>query len=129
MVNKGLKLGEMKKLIELCGKNGVSELSLGDFKVVFGNQTKEIPLTPTAIQTKEADAQSQVVEQEALIELSRDLDENALAIMQVEDPVRYEQLMVERELEDVGTDGAGLDEFEQSIADRDLARTQTSYHS
>lgn len=112
----------MRKLIELCGTNGVAELSVGDFKVVFGNQTKESPITPTAIPTKEAEAQSQVVEMESLQAASRELDQDDLATMAVEDPIRFEQLMIERELEDDGRNGPGLDDHEQSIADEHLRR-------
>lgn len=116
-----MKFGELKKLIELCGKNGVSELSLGEFKVVFASQTKEVAETPAVIQTKETEVQSQVVEKEALAQASKDLDENDLAVMQIEDPIRYEQLMIERELEDDGPSGRSISEHEQSIADIHLA--------
>lgn len=111
-----LKFAELKELIETCGKNGVRELSLKDFKVVFGSQTKEIPLTPTVYQTKEAEVQSQLVEKEALTQASHELDENDLAVMQVEDPVRYEQLMIEREIED-DRSRSGITDIEQSVAD------------
>lgn len=105
---------------------------LGDFKVVFGGQTKDSPLTAPVIQTKETEVQSQKVEKEALSKISQELDENDLALMQIQDPHRYEQLMIEREIEDDGPRSAGLDEHEQSIADEQLAKlgpgTQTAHN-
>lgn len=108
---------ELKSLVELCGKMGVSELSLGEFHVVFGVQTKDEPLTPTFVQTKDNEVQSQIVEKEALQDLSMEMDEEDLSVMQIENPTLYEQLMIERELEDDGSSSTRLTDVEQSIAD------------
>ena len=112
-----MKFKEIKSLIELCGKMGVSEFSLGDLKVVFGGQTKDSPLTPTAHQTKEAEVQSQIVEKEALTQIAQEMDEAELSVMQIENPRLFEQLMIERELEDDGSSSTRLTDVEQSIAD------------
>lgn len=127
MIKTELKFLELKKLIELCGNNGVTEFSLGDFKVVFGGQTKDTPLTTSRNQTKVDEVQSQVVEKEALAQASQDMDDEDLAVMQVVDPSRYEQLMIERELEDDGSD-AGITGYEQSIADKHLGAQASHDH-
>jgi hypothetical protein len=110
-VNNELKFGELKKLIELCGEMGVSEINFGNLRVVFGGQTKEKPLTPPTIQTKEVEVQTQQIETEALTEISREVDERDLSLMSIEDPVRFEQMLIEGELED---DGAARSEFGES---------------
>lgn len=126
-----MKFGEIKKLIELCGEKGVSELQFGDLKIVFGRQTKVDPLTPTVVQTKEAEVQTQQIEKEALVEASKDLDENDLSLMQIEDPSRYEQMLIEGELEDDGTESE-LRHSEQSRIDSSTfqksERTQKTQH-
>jgi hypothetical protein len=100
-----LKFGEIKKLIELCRGAGVSEIALGDMRIVFGGQTKDAPQTASSFQTKETEVQTQQIEMEALRDSSKELDERDLSIMQVEDPSRYEQMLIEGELEDDGSGG------------------------
>lgn len=115
-MNIKLKFAEIKKLIELCGDKGVAELQLGELKIVFGRQTKESPLTPPILQTKEIEVQTQQVEKEAFDQVSKELDENDLALMQIENPVRYEQMLIEGEIEDDGSESE-LRNFEQSTID------------
>jgi len=132
IVKSEMKFSELKKLIELCGDRGVSELQLGDLKIVFGRQTKDSPLTPTVVQTKATEVQTQQIEKEALVEESKNLDEDDLALMQIEDPVRYEQMLIEGELEDDGTESE-LRQSEQSRIDSSAftdkpERTQATQH-
>ena len=132
---KELKFTELKKLIELCRDTGVSEFSFGDIRVVFGGQTKAVPLTPTDFQTKESEVSAQQIEKEAFTESSAELDERDLSLMQVENPAMYEQLLIEGELEDDGS-GSDVRDAEQSAIDASLNyeefrarnRAQTSQH-
>lgn len=121
VVETGLVLKDIVRLLEACKKSGVSELVLGGLQVVFKGQTKDSLEMPTASQTKEAEVQSQIVEKEALTQASEALDERDLAVMQIEDPVRYEQLMIERQIEDDGPGGRTITEHEQSIIDAQLS--------
>jgi hypothetical protein len=110
-----MKFSEIKKLIDFCAKQGVSEISIGDFKVVFGGQTKASSLTLSSFQTKDDEVQTQQVEKEALEESSKELDQEDLAHMAVADPQRYEQLLIEGELEDDRAGDAIADDEQRAI--------------
>lgn len=125
-----LKFNELKKLIELCGEKGVSEISFGDLKVVFGSQTKGKSLTPTVIQTKDTEVQTQQIETEALTEISKEMDERDLSLMSIEDPTRYEQMLIEGELEDDGSGDSTIGDAERAAihAETPSERTKDSYY-
>lgn len=120
---KELKFGEIKKLIELCEQKGVSEFVLGDMRVVFRAQTKVSLQTPAVVQTKAAEDQTQQVEKIAFREMSRDIDEEDLALMQIEDPIRYEQMLIEGELEDDRSGHTSVDEQQSAIDSRLTEKT------
>lgn len=111
------KFAELKKLIELCDKRNVSLFHVGDLKIVFGRQTKESPLTPPAFQTKESEVQAEQIESQAIVQASKELDDSDLSIMQIENPSRYEQMLLEGELEDDGSESEFRD-AEQLLVDR-----------
>lgn len=111
-----MNLGELKELIEFCKDKGAAEVNFGELKVVFGSQTKAILQTPTIDQTKAIEDQTQQIETQALSEASQNLDEDDLAVMQIEDPVRYERMLIEGELED-DVSGSRTSDDEQSIID------------
>lgn len=93
---------ELVKLIKACRASGVSELSLGDLSISFGDQTKVDLKAPTVTQTKGTEIKAEEISAEDLETQSRQTKEEQLAFMQIENPSAFEQLMIEGELEDAG---------------------------
>lgn len=94
------KLKDLLRIIEKCRANGVKMLKYEGIVVVFDEQTTAQPKTLTARQTKAAEKNTQEIETEAIQGASRELDEEELATLSVENPAAFEQLLVERELTD-----------------------------
>jgi len=90
----------LEEILKVCRKHNVLSYEDDKLRIVFGSQTKEKPLTPSARQTKANETQTQAVEKEALEKESFNDDEDEIATMQIENPALYERLMIERELED-----------------------------
>jgi hypothetical protein len=102
-VTDNLSLKDLLKLLEKCKQNGVSEIKFGALSVVFGEKTTSLPLTPSSRQTKANEIQTQEVEQEALQMASKELDDDELETMSLENPQMFEQLLIEKELEHDGS--------------------------
>lgn len=100
---------DLTKILKSCKELGVSELKFGNLSVVFGEKTMPQPLTSSVRQTKAAEIQTQVVEKEALQQLSKELDEEELSVMSIENPEMFEQLLIEKELGDERSDTAGTE--------------------
>lgn len=94
---------DIKKIVKACKQAGVTELKVGDLVVKFGRhpdtvsiestRVVELPLIPDAKELEET---------QKLSELQTEADEGdeMVANLLLEDPERYEQLLVERELGD-----------------------------
>lgn len=91
------------KIIEACRANGVSELNLGDLRISFGDQTKVHSETPTVIQTKETEESEATEIRDELEKQVIETNEELLDFMNIENPQRFEQLMIEGKLEDAGS--------------------------
>lgn len=91
---------DLLRLIEKCRANGVKLIKYKGIEVVFGGETIPLPQTLTTRQTKAVVANTKQIEDEAIQDASRELDDEEMATLSVEDPARYEQLLAERELED-----------------------------
>lgn len=93
---------DLAKLIHACRRAGVSELKVGDVSIKFGSgdsailkeQKNEI-LVPSSDELR-------LESEKALITENVENAEEQLSNMQLEDPARFEQLLVERELEQSG---------------------------
>lgn len=103
------KNSDLESILKSCRKHNVLVYEYEGLRVVFGRQTKEEPLTPSAYQTKVAETQTKAIEAEALTQTSFADDEEELATMQIENPSLYEKLMIERELEDAGPTAGAKD--------------------
>ena len=93
-----IKLKELKSLIKVCKVNGVSRVKLGDIEVeLTGDAASSIKVgQKTALstpQTNDAEEKTAVV-QENLERIDEKLNQ-----LHVEDPVEFERLLVQRELE------------------------------
>ncbi len=86
-----MKPSDLIKLIEVCSKSEVSELTLGDLKVTFGKKNEQIgpnyltdhAYSPTMVQSP--------------INFQLDSEEDRLAALQLTDPVAYEEALVANE--------------------------------
>lgn len=98
----GIEAKDLKALVRECAKRGVAELKIGNVHIKFGGVTpaktpeaKSEILAPTAEELKSA-------EQKSLVEENVSFAEDRLALLQLEDPVAYERMIIERELEEDG---------------------------
>ena len=94
---------DLVRVLKACRQAGVTELKIGDIAVKFGAseipQTEKVriehqPLTESELETavKKANISDNVADAE-----------DRLDFMQIDNPSLYEQLVIERELEDHGT--------------------------
>lgn len=89
---------DLLKLIEACGKSGVSHLKLGkDIELTFGGQA-----TPTEVPTisQANELAEKAIEVESFAEAEAELRKERLESMKLEDPARFEQLLASGDLVD-----------------------------
>lgn len=100
MKDKDFSVKELIKLVRACRASGVSELNFGDIHLVLHEKTRTHSTSPV-IQTKEADqAKVEEISETDRLKSEVEMREEQLAYMQIENPARYEQLLIERDLED-----------------------------
>lgn len=99
-----MNLKEIAGLMKLCKKFGISEIEIGDIRIVKGAETIPNPLTPLHYQTKGA-AKTKEVSEIAKIQENIESREAELEATLIEDPARHEQLLIENELEGSGREG------------------------
>lgn len=93
-----LKSDEVCALIKACGESGVSSLKWGNLQVSFERSPKE-PETPPAIPDTEI---SEEIAQSGTRRLEQEefnTKEDELATMLIENPLEYERMLTNRELE------------------------------
>ena len=95
-----LSLKDLRKLLSYCREMGVASISVSGVSVVFSVTEPRPLLAPSTRQTKAMENQTKLVEKEALEDASRDLDEEEVENMLLENPSLHEQLIIEKELED-----------------------------
>lgn len=81
----------------------MTELNLGDLRLVFGGQTKVSSQTPTSVQTKDEEIKANQIVLDGLETETIQTSEEQLEFMRIENPARFEQLMIEGELVDAGS--------------------------
>lgn len=91
------------RVIKACKASGVSYLRLGDLELKFVTGDAERPSIPTGetVKIPSAEKLKEIEETEAIKENADEADDE-LAHMQVEDPLQFEELLVQRELIDGG---------------------------
>jgi len=99
---------EIKAIILQCAQSKVREIDIPGLRLVFGDvgPAKPLPARPSALETTrppdaalseeehEANNQNFIADEEAFAK------EEQLALMAIEDPLQYEQLMLRGELHD-----------------------------
>lgn len=94
---------ELIKLINACKRSGVTELNVGDVAIKLekkgdsissANKVSEIPI-PSADELK-------TQKEDALFQANIEASDEDLSTLHVEDPSRFEELLLSKELEDSG---------------------------
>lgn len=93
---------ELVRVIKACRKANVTELKIGDIEVKFAAGEAE--------QISKVGFESPTISEDDLVEVAKKVNigeniaeaEERLDLLQIDDPSLYEQLVVERELEDNG---------------------------
>lgn len=95
---------DLTKLIKTCKLNAVSELEFGEVKIKFqtGDAVK-LPVSGDTVRPPSSQELEQAQE-DAQIEMNLSDADDELAFMQVENPVLFEQLLVENDLVEVEGD-------------------------
>lgn len=89
---------DLLKLIDACGKSGVSHLKLGkDIELTFGGHANPTEV-PTTLQANEV--AEKAIEVESFAEAEAELRKERLESMKLEDPARFEQLLASGDLVD-----------------------------
>jgi hypothetical protein len=94
------KIADLERLLKACKDMGVAELSNGDFSVKFvtGDAARVSLQTGDAAPAPDQTELRQSVEQAEADQVEADAQEE-LALMQIEDPEQFEELLIQRELE------------------------------
>lgn len=102
---KGLTLKQTSDLIKMCRQNGISSFKYGNLILEFNKKDKkELKVDPEfPIQEEKTD-----LEADALARKADDVDDRLDDLMTT-DPVAYEQLAMEGELDDQGDSGSQPD--------------------
>lgn len=103
-----LKSQEICEIILSSAQNGVTELKFGSLHIVFGKKTEpqEISLLPGKVygaSTPDNEISDQTHEQMNIDSLEADelrLRDDQLSQMQIENPLKAEQMLLDQELED-----------------------------
>jgi hypothetical protein len=117
---------EAKNLIEVmlaCKASGISSMKCGDLELKFGNTGDAAPIsvpeTVEAVETPSVEQLKEIEELQALQNNADDADDD-LATMAIEDPVEFEELLVQRELTDGGNGSDNFIEVENRRVEQDL---------
>jgi len=102
MENKDLRA--IIKLVRILRENGVRSFEGSGIKVVIGEEIIPTPLTPSASQTKTAENKAIELENVAVLQENADVVDDQIEMLLIEDPAEFEGLVIERELEDAGTE-------------------------
>ncbi len=93
---------DLKAIIRECAKRGVAELKIGDFHIKFGSvEDIQAPKAKSEIKAP-SKAVLKAAENQALVAENAEHNENMLANLQLEDPVAFEKMLIEGELEEDG---------------------------
>lgn len=91
------------RILQACAKTKVKEFKLGDFSVSFEEKPGIKPVESPTLITGSAES----VEQESIARDEVDIRERQMAEMLIEDPLMYEKLLEQGELEDAKQENSG----------------------
>lgn len=95
------------KVIKACRASHVSYLKLGELELKFGpDEAAQTPATKSETFVVPTDAELKVLEEAAAIRQNGSDADDELAYMLLDDPVQYEELLANRELESGGGEEA-----------------------
>lgn len=97
-MEKPISLKELAKIIKICKNDGVSSLEYGNLKISMITPEKGI-MTPAPQASASAKKASQITEK-ANVQSQYDDVQQVLETLHVEDPVRYEALLMQGALGD-----------------------------
>ena len=103
MGDKQLTGNDIRDIIKICGDSGVSMFKYGKLEIRFGSSQSPAREIPESI------PQFQEVEAAALLDGEAEIREGQLEEMIVSDPVQFEELMKQNELEDAGIKDIGTE--------------------
>jgi hypothetical protein len=90
---------EVCRILKVCGETNVLELKFGDLAVVFGASAKNSPepvISPSTV--AEITAVQRVQAEKSLLRDEIAMKEQELAEMAIESPLKYEELLMQGEL-------------------------------
>jgi uncharacterized protein with PhoU and TrkA domain len=90
---------DLISLIKICASNSVREIRCGELVVSFDRQTRDETNELSSPRPKVAESVIKEVRDEALLKQSFESTEEIMAHLQIEDPVQYERMLLEGELE------------------------------
>jgi len=99
---------EIKAIILQCAQSKVREIDVPGLRLVFGDvgPAKPLPARPSAFETTSptdgalSEQEHKANEQQFLLDEEAQTKEEQLALMAIEDPLQFEQLMIRGELND-----------------------------
>jgi len=100
---------DLIRVLRACNQARVSELKIGNIEVKFvAGETVQTKIRPSEVDLM-TDQELKEAEQEVNISENLTEAEDRLDLLQIDDPSLYEQLVIERELEDRGRNEITLD--------------------
>lgn len=97
--NKKLAVSEISAIIKACRTNGVALLKWGDFEIHLGPDASLNPKVLKPKKIKSDPVAEKAVVEKATLQANADTIDDEIATLQVEDPVEFEKMIVQGELD------------------------------
>jgi hypothetical protein len=93
-----IEVSDLVKLVKACRASGVSNLKYGDLELKFvTGEAEQAPISPSEVDKIPSAEELKVEQEQSALQENADDADDQLAFMAVEDPIQFEQLLVERE--------------------------------